>query len=214
MISDYAIERYGAAALVEYRGERVSAGVAATFGPRQERRGWASLDPHAELQVARGAWSTRAAAGAVLRRIEVAAHVGSITIDQLQLHGEVEATFADRWRLGALALYSFYDPDPAAARLRDVDVGLAVTLAGRPERWAVGGHAARRLARPLWLELGLTGVTYANGRGSALVPRAAGRVGPWRGVSVGVSVDVVVDVEPSASERVRTIGGLEVEYER
>src|SRR5258707_13821129 len=80
MVSDYTIERYGATALVEYRGAHFSTGVAATFGPRQERRGWASLDPHAELQVERGAWSTRVAAGGLLRRIEGAGHVRSVAV--------------------------------------------------------------------------------------------------------------------------------------
>ncbi|MDB4966991.1 MAG: hypothetical protein JWN44_2680 [Myxococcales bacterium] len=214
MVSDYATERYGAHGLIEYRGAYLSAGVTATFGPRQQRRSWASVDPHAELHVEGQRWSVRADTGVLLRRIDVAAPVGSISVDQLQLHVGAQATIEGRWRVGALALYSFYDPSPAGARLRDLDLGLAVTLAGRPERWAAGAHAARRLSRPLWLELGITGVVYANGRGSALVPRAGLLLGPWRGISIGASVDLVADLDPLVEERVRAIGGLELEYER
>jgi hypothetical protein len=213
MISDYAIERYGVHALIEYRGAHVTAGVAATFGPRQERRGWASIDPHAELQLQRRSWDVRVGGGVLLRRIDVAAPRRSFTMDQLQLHGSVDATIADRWRIGVFGVYSFYDPSPAASALHDVDLGLAVTLAGRPEHWAVGGHAARRVARPLWLEVGLAGVAYASGSGHAVVPRAGVGLGPWAGVSVGLSADVVVDADPTAEERVRVVGGLELGYE-
>jgi len=214
LVSDYVIGWYGAQALAEYRGEGISAGVAATFGPRQTGRGWASIDPHAELQRAFGRWRLRGDAGVLLRRIDAEARRRIVDVDQLQLHASADATFADRWRLAALALYSFYDPDPATPMLRELDLGLAVTLAGRPERWAVGGSLAGRAHSKVWCELGAAGVVYADGHGAAVVPRGILRLGPRRGVSVAASLDVVVGVGGAGHEPVREIGGLELEYER
>jgi hypothetical protein len=214
VVSDYAIERYGAQALVEYRGEHVAAGVAASFGPRQNGRGWASLDPHVEMSRTHGRWGWRADGGVLLRRVDAQARRRLLDLNQLQLHASADVTFDERWRLGVLALYSFYDPDPAAADLRDLDLGLAVTLAGKPERWAVGGSLARRVTRSVWCEVGAAGVVYADGGGTAVVPRAVLRLGAWRGVSVGASFEVVVGAGSSRTDPLREIGGLELEYER
>jgi hypothetical protein len=214
MVSDYTIERYGVQALVEYRGAHVSAGVAATFGPRQEQRGWTSLDPHLEIPIERGRWRLLLDGGVLLRRIDAQARRTRVALGQLQLHADFEATFDERWRLGAFVLYSFYDPDPAAPALRGLDLGLAVTLAGRPERWAVGGRVGRRIIRWLWLELGAAGVEYADGRGTAIVPRTVLRAGAWRGVSIAASAELVVGVRGVDDERLREIGGLALEYER
>lgn len=213
MVSDYSIERYGVQALAEYRGAHVSAGVAATFGPRQEQRGWAALDPHVEVPIEVGRWRVILGAGVLLRRIDAQARRTRIALGQLQLHGEIEATFDERWRLGAFVLYSFYDPDPALPGLRGLDLGLAVTLAGRPERWAVGGRAGRRIVRTLWLELGAAGVEYADGRGTAVAPRIVVRAGAWRGVSIVTSAEVVVALR-GGDEGVREVGGLALEYAR
>lgn len=214
LVSDYAVERYGAQALVEYRGDRVTAGLAATFGPRQAGRGWASLDPHAELERTVGRWHLDADGGVLLRRVDGSAHRHIVSIDQLQLHAAAEITLDDRWRLSVLALYSFYGPDPSSPSLRDLDLGLAVTLAGRPERWAAGGALARRAHAGVWCELGAAGVVYADGHGAAIVPRAELRLGPWRGVSVAAALDLVVGVAGAAGEPPRAIGGLELGYER
>ena len=214
MVSDYAIERYGAQALLEYRGDKVSAGVAATFGPRQEERGWASVDPHLELRLPIGVTTIRLEAGTLLRRIDAHQRRTRVAIDQLQLHGGLEVTLKERWRLAAFGLYSFYDPNPAASSLRDLDLGLAVTLAGRPERWAVGGRVARRLAPWMWLELGAAGVVYADGQGEAWVPRALVRLGAWRGFSMATAMEVVVGVHGAAGDALREIGSVELEYER
>lgn len=211
MVSDYAIERYGVQAFVEYRGARVNTGVAATFGPRQEQRGWASLDPHAQLTFEGTSWRLVVDGGVLLRRVDAQARRTRVAVDQLQLHAAVEITVIDRWRLGAMALYSFYDPDLAGRSLRGVDLGLAVTLAGRPERWALGGRVGRRILRTLWLELGGAGVDYADGRGSAVVPSATVRAGAWRGVSINASVEVVVDLRDGG---LREIGGLALEYDK
>ena len=211
MVSDWSIERYGVQALVEYRGAHVVTGVAATFGPRQEQRGWASLDPHAELTLEGARWRLVSDAGVLLRRIDAQVRHKNVALDQLQLHGNIELTIDGRWRLAALGLYSFYNPDPSAPSLRGLDLGLAVTLAGRPERWAAGGRVGRRVVRALWLELGAAGVEYADGRGSAVVPSAIVRAGAWRGVSLTGSVEVVIDLRDNA---IREIGGLALEYER
>jgi hypothetical protein len=214
LVGDYSTERYGAQALVEWRGERASAGVAATFGPRQAGRGWASLDPHAEAERTVGRWRLRGDAGVLLRRIDAAAHRRPIAVDQLQLHAAGDVTLDDRWRLGLFALYSFYDPDPSAPSLRELDLGLAVTLAGRPERWAAGGSVARRAHRAVWCELGAAGAVYADGQGAAIVPRAGLRLGAWRGFSVAAAVDLVVGIAAAAREPPRAIGSLELGYER
>ncbi|HEX8953118.1 MAG TPA: hypothetical protein VF945_14790, partial [Polyangia bacterium] len=152
--------------------------------------------------------------GVLLRRIDAEARRRATSVDQLQLHAAGDVTLDERWRLGVLALYSFYDPDPAARGLRELDLGLAVTLAGRPERWAVGASLARRAHRAVWCELGAAGVAYADGHGAAIVPRAALRLGAWRGFGVTTSLELVVGLGAAAGEPVREIGGLELEYTR
>jgi hypothetical protein len=212
MVSDYAIERYGAQALVEYRGDHVDAGVGAGFAPRQESRGWASVDPHAALHWSLGRATLRAAGGVLLRRVDAAVRRATVSVDQLQLHGDVELNWNGRWKVSVAALGSFYDPDPASGRLRGADLGLAVSLAGRPERWAVGGEGARRVVERVWIAAGASAVTYADGSGTAAVPRVAVDLGPWRDVSIGASLELVVD--PGRRDAVHEIGGVSVEYER
>lgn len=213
MVSDYRIERYGAQGLVEYRGDHVSAGVAAAFAPRQAGRGWASLDPHAELQWALGRARLRGDGGVLLRRVDAALRRTTVAVDQLQLHAEVEIEWNDRWRIAASALCSFYDPDPAAPRMRGADLGLAVSLAGKPERWAAGATLGRRVARPVWVGAAASAVDYADGSGVAAVPRVALTLGPWRGIGIEASGELVVPPAPSAAS-LRAIGGVALEYER
>lgn len=214
LVSDYSLERYGAQAMIEYRGEHVSAGVAGTFGPRQSGRGWASIDPRVDAQRTWGRWRLHGDGGVLLRRIDASARRTLIDLDQLQLHVAGDVTLDDRWRAEIFALYSFYGPDPASPSLRNLDLGLAVTLAGKPERWAVGGMLARRVAKWLWLEGGAAGVAYADGSGAAIVPRAVARLGAWGGVSVATSCELVVGVGAASGETLREIAGLELEYER
>lgn len=214
MVSDFINERYGARGSVEYRGERVSAGLDASFGPRQVGRGWASLDPHAELRFSFGRWILRGQGGVVLRRIDAAIRRSPVAVDQLQLHFDFDASFDDCWSVGVYTLYSFYDPDPALPSLRGLDLGLAVTLAGRPERWAVGGRIGARVISWLHVELGVAGAAYADGSGNALVPHVALRGGPWRGLTIGTSLDVAINVTDESPEQVREIVGVEIGYER
>ena len=214
MVSDYAFERYGVQGLVEYRGEHVSAGVAAAFAPRQAKRGWAALDPHVELQAAFGRLQLDGSAGVLLRRIDAALRRGTTAVDQLQLHGDLELVWNERWRLAIAVLYSFYDPDPASPRLRGADLGLAVSLAGRPERWACGGVVGRRVVQGLRLAAGATGVVYADGRGGAAVPRVEVRLGPWRGIGITTSIELVIGTPRSSGESIGEVGGLALEYDR
>jgi hypothetical protein len=214
MVSDFVNERYGAQGSIEYRGEHVSAGVDASYGPRQAARGWATIDPHGELQLSVGDWRLRAELGVLLRRIDAQARRRAIEVDQLQLHANFEACLGDRWTVGLVALWSFYSPDPAVRSMRGLDLGLAVTIAGRPERWALGGRVGARVVRALRAEFGVTGVVYADGVGSAFVPRILLRAGTWRGFSIATSLDVVVGVGEAALEPTREIAGVEIGYER
>jgi hypothetical protein len=214
MVSDFINERYGAQGLIEYRGDTISAGLEASFGPRQLGRGWATLDPHLELRFDIDRWALHAQGGVLLRRIDATAQHKPLAIDQLQLHLDLEASFDDCWLVGAFALYSFYDPDPAQRSLRGFDLGLAVTLAGRPERWAVGGRIGARVIRWLRVEVGIAGVEFADGSGNAIVPRVVLRGGPWHGFSVSTSLDVAVNVTDESPDQVREIAGIEIGFER
>src|SRR5579863_9627307 len=70
MVSDFINERYGAAGVIEYHGDNVSTGLEASFGPRQFARGWATLDPHAELHFTTHDWTLHGQGGVLLRRID------------------------------------------------------------------------------------------------------------------------------------------------
>jgi hypothetical protein len=214
MVSDFINERYGAQGLIEYRGDKISAGIEASYGPRQFSRGWAMIDPHLELRFDVGSWTLRGQGGVLLRRIDATAQHKPLAVDQLQLHIDLEASFDDCWLLGMFALYSFYDPDPAQRSLRGFDLGLAVTLAGRPERWAAGGRIGARVVRWLHAEIGIAGVAFADGFGNAIVPRVLLRAGPWRGFSVSTSLDVAVNVTDESPDQVREIAGIELGFER
>jgi hypothetical protein len=214
MVSDFINERYGAQGLIEYRGNQVSAGLEASFGPRQFARGWATLDPHLELRFDVNRWTLHGQGGVLLRRVDATVQHRPLAVDQLQLHLDLEANFDDCWLVGAFALYSFYDPDPAQHSLRGFDLGLAVTLAGRPERWAVGGRIGARVIRWLRVEVGIAGVLFADGSGNAIVPRVVLRGGPWHGFSISTSLDVAVNVTDESPEQVREIAGIELGFER
>jgi hypothetical protein len=214
MVSDFINERYGAQGLIEYRGEKITAGLEASFGPRQLARGWATLDPHVELHFEVDRWLLRGQGGVLLRRVDATAQHKPFAVDQLQLHLDLEASFDDCWLVGAFALYSFYDPDPAQRALRGFDLGLAITLAGRPERWAVGGRIGARLVSWLRAEIGIAGVSFVDGTGNAIVPRIVLRLGPWRGFSISTSLDVAVNVADESPDQVREIAGIELGFER
>jgi hypothetical protein len=149
-----------------------------------------------------------------LRRADAATHRKIVAIDQLQLRAAIAILVDERWRAELIGLRSFYDPDLADRGLKRADAGLMVTVAGRPERWAIAARIGRSLPKQLGVEGGLGWVIYADGRGSALTPRAAIRAGPWRGFSVEVSGEVVVGVERAAREPVRGLAGLKLGYER
>jgi hypothetical protein len=214
MVSDFTNERYGAQGLIEYRGGNVSAGLEASFGPRQLARGWATLDPHLELRFEVDKWTLRGQGGILLRRVDATAQHKLLSVEQLQLHLDLEASFDERWLVGMFGLYSFYDPDPAQRALRGFDLGLAVTLAGRPEHWAIGGRIGARVISWLQIEIGIAGVAFVDGSGNAIVPRVALRAGPWHGFTIATSLDVAVNVTDESPDQVREIAGIELGFER
>jgi hypothetical protein len=213
MISDFTIERYGAQAAVEYRGEHVSVGIEAEFGPRQVQRGWASLDPKGELSLDVGGWKLRTSGGVLLRRVDAQVRRAVIEIRQLQAHGAVNLSHGE-WGLEVSALCSFYDPELARPSFRDLDLGLAVTLAGKPERWALGARVERNVTKGITVEAALAGVVYATNGDVAVVPGLAIRGGPWRGVHVRAAIDLAVDTAAATDARLRPVGVLELAYER
>jgi hypothetical protein len=73
---------------------------------------------------------------------------------------------------------------------------------------------SRRIVRGLSAVLDLSGVSYADGRGGATVPKVGLRGGPWKGFRVSGSIELVVGVGGAAGEPLREIGGLEVAYEQ
>jgi hypothetical protein len=214
IISDFKIERYGAQASIEYRRERVSLGVDAAYSPRQWQRGWATLDPHAELSLEVGSWTLRSDGGALLRQIDAEHHRGHVAIRQLQVHGQVRAEYDERWKMGLFALYSFYDPDLRRPSLRGVDLGVAVTLAGKPERWAIGGRVEWTFRPKLAIEALLAATSYADESDFAVVPGIALAAGPWRGLSGRISVELGVDLGVTGADRLHPVCGLELAFAR
>ena len=209
VVSDYKTARAGGEAVVDAVGEWLAGGLGVGYAPRRQGRGWLWLEPHGTLRREREHWSIEGELGAKLRRADAGVARSTISIDQIQLRAEGRFS-AGAWSVGLRALYSFYDPDPARLG-RGFDGGLLITVADRPERWAVLVDGARQL-RGVRLGAGLGAVGYADGRGTVLVPRAAVKLGPFRGVSPGISVDVVLaTVGPPEP---RPFGGLTLEYER
>jgi hypothetical protein len=206
-------QRWGAQVLVGLVGERLSMNLRAAWAPKQAGRGWLALTPELGLHFALGRLVLDGQAQLTARRSDAHTRRGPVPVDQLQLGGELTATVDERWELIVGALGSFYDPDLAAPKLRGADLGLAVTLAGRPEDWAVVVRGARRVG---WLrvELGFTGIAFAADRGTAVVPRAAARVGPFGGLSVEAALDLVLDTDARARDPVRPMGGLTLTWER
>jgi hypothetical protein len=214
MISDFTIERYGAQASIEYRSERFSIGVDAEFSPRQWQRSWATLDPHAELSLEVGSWVLRSDGGVLLREIEAQRRRAVVGIRQLQIHAQLEAEYDERWKLGLFALYSFYDPDLRHPSLRGVDLGVAVTLAGKPEQWAAGGRLQWTIRSRFSVEAMIAAVAYADDSGLAIVPGLAIGTGPWKRVRARLSVDLAVDLSDASQQQLHPIGSLELAYAR
>jgi len=208
LVSDWKTVRVGLEAHADAVGEHVSGGLGAGWAPRQHGRGWVFVDPHVSARLERDRFSLDGELGVKLRRADVGTARSTVSVDQLQLHFDGHATWG-AWQLGVRALYSFYDPE--LVRLgAGADEGILITIGGKPERWAVAVDGARALPRSLRLELGLGAVGPAVGNAIALVPQVGLRVGPYRGVSVGGSLELVCrfDAPPVP------IGGLTLEWER
>jgi hypothetical protein len=213
LISDGRLTRVGARGLAEWRGERLRAGLQLGWAPKQAGLGWMTAGPHAGVRGTRGRVALDGELRLNLRRMDAGARPRPLTIDQIQLEAEGTLTVDERWEVGATALGSFYDPALDVRGLRRADLGLLVTTAGRPERWAVALRAARQLRR-VRLQLGLGGVAFAGEPGGALTPRAAIRAGPFGGVSCEASAELVLGIAAAARDPPRAIGGLAVEYTR
>ncbi len=154
MVSDFHDVRFGAQALVAAHGERWSAQLAGSWGPKQGGRGWATLAPSGSLHFA---WTRLALDGEVeltLRRADAAMGRAITPIDQLQARAQLGLAIDERWRAEAWGVVSFYDPDLSRWPFNIADAGLLVTMAGRPERWAVGVRGGRNIGRTVGVELG------------------------------------------------------------
>lgn len=209
-VSDWHQARAGAEASVDAEAERWSAGLGVGWAPRQMDRGWLWLEPRASTRLELTHATLEAELGARLRRADIGIGHATQTIDQAQLRAEARLTVSN-WAVGVRGLLSFYDPD--LARLGPhADASSLISVAGKPERWAVTLDGARRLPRRVRLEAALGAVGYADGRGIALTPRVGLRVGPFAGITPGASVECVVAV--SGTDPPHPIGGFTLEYER
>jgi hypothetical protein len=192
----------------------VIAGASGGWAPAQSGRGWAEVQPHATLSFAREDVEVESMVGLKLRRADVGLGRTVLPVGQLQLASELAIAIDERWRLAIEGLLSFYDRDLAARRWKRAETGLLVTVAGAPEDWAAAARFEVAVHRRLRLELGCGGAANANGRGGAVLPRVGARAGPFGGVHIGVTLELVVGVDDGRRDRVRPIAGLSVEVER
>jgi hypothetical protein len=209
LVSDFHLARVGLEANADAMGEHFTGGLSAGWAPRQADRGWLWLAPHAGARLDRERWSLDGDLSVKLRRADVGLGRAVVPVEQLQLRFEGHATVG-RWTLGVRALYSFYDPD--LGRLGSAaDAGILITMGGRPERWAAALDGGRDLPRGVHLALGLAAIGYAARSTVALSPQLGLKVGPYRGVTVGASFELVF---PLDDEPPHPIGGLSLEYAR
>jgi hypothetical protein len=213
MISDYQVSRVGVNGAFEVLGSHVSGGVSLTYAPPQDRRGWASVEPHGALTFCGERWSVDGQLGLRLRSADVADGTRTRTVRQLQLQTEIEVGIGERWRAALEALGSFYDVDLRAKRLSRANAGLLVTVGDRPEDWAAGLRVDFAAHRRLRVVLGAMAVGYAVGDGGAAVPRLQLHAGPWGGFTVSPSLELVVAVADARADPVRPIAGLTLAYE-
>jgi hypothetical protein len=211
VVSDLHSARFGLRALGEVRGERATAGLLASLSPAQDGRSWIDVAPRASVRLAWGRVSVESEGEVTLRRIATATRGA---VDQLRISVEGTLIVDETWRLGGRALLSFYDPDPAGLGLRGADLGPAVALASRPEKWAVGARLGRRLGERWRVEVGLAGLAYADGPGGGVVPRAAVGLGPVAGLDVEASLELVVGLAGAERDPVRVVAGLALAWER
>jgi hypothetical protein len=190
--------------------------VSASYAPPQEHRGWAQLAPHGALAFAGERWALDGELGVRLRQADLEERARVRAVRQLQIEGQLEATLGGRWRLALEALASIYDLDLAGLAVSRANAGLLVTVGVHPESWAVGVRLDVAVHARVRLQAGALGIAYATTDGGAVVPRAALRLGPWAGLTLSPSVELVVGVggagEPGGPA-VRPIAGLLVELE-
>jgi len=205
--------RVGARASAALDVEPFAAEAAVGWAPPQGRRGWLTGEARAGGRLKRARISVEGEATVAGRRAEAVTRGSPIAVRQFQLGGEATATLDERLHLQAAAQLSFYDPSPALRSLGAADLGPLVTVAGRPERWAVALRGGWRPTPPLRLETGVGGLAYADGRGGAWLPRLAIRAGPFAGATVEASGEIAFGVGAARGD-VRLVGTVGVEVER
>jgi hypothetical protein len=204
--------RFGGQAKISISRSWLSGTLSGSWGPPQRGRGWATLEPQGAVHVERGRVVLDGELAVLLRRADAALRRRPLSIDQMQLRAEVTALIDEQWEVAISGLRSFYNPDPALRRLRGADLGLFISIGAQPELWAAMARVGRKLAAHLTVSLGLGWMDYAKGRGSAILPRATIRAGPWRGFSVEASGEVHVPLQ--TRERTGGLFGLKLAYER
>src|SRR5581483_10116518 len=137
MVSDFHDVRFGGQAMIAARGSWLSGTLAGSWGPSQQGRGWATLAPSGALHFEHGRVTLDGEFEITLRRADAKTRRSIVSIDQLQLRAQVAILVDARWRAELTGLRSFYDPDLADRGLTRADAGLMVSVAGRPERWAI-----------------------------------------------------------------------------
>ncbi len=214
LVSDLRSARHGARGGVELDMEPLTVGVTLSGAPAQDGLGWLWGSVRGGGRHSFRAVTLEVEGALLARRAGVLVGALPVAVDQLQAELDATLTFEERGHAGLTALLSFYDPDLGSAALRGAETGLLVSVAGRPERWALTASAGARFA-PSWeLELALGAAGYADGDGRAWLPRIGLRAGPKWGFTVEAAAELVIGAGEAARDPMRAIGTLSVEWAR
>lgn len=214
MVTDYRAARHGARASLELELAPVTASALLSWAPAQLERGWLSLALEGSHRWEGDRFAVESTLGVLLRRAGTQLPRAAVPVDQLQASTEIVLEIDERARLGLAALLSFYDPDLAQPALRGLESGLFITVAGKPERFAVSARGGVRFAAAWEFEAALSAVAFADGHGGAWLPRLGVRAGPWGGVVIAPEVEVAIGFGDAARDPLRLLGGLALAWER
>ena len=214
VVSDLRGVRHGGRGAMELEFGSLSVAALVSFAPAQERRGWLSLTIDGSHRWEGGRFVVESEASVLLRRAGAQIDRLTLDVDQLQAEAAVTLTVDGRAHLGVSGLLSFYDPDLAQPSLRGLDAGLFITVAGRPERFAISAHSGVRFADSWEFLAALTGAAFADGRGGAWLPRVGLRAGPWAGFTVEAATELAIGLGAAAGDPLRLLGALALEWER
>ena len=215
MASDYRVERYGLRAMVDLERERWSLGLLAGWAPAQAGRGWIDLEPHGAWRWERERFSVELEGRVGLRRVDVGTRHGPLSLGVLGAQLTAEASIDERWTAALEVTGTLYDRDLSTPRFADADFGPAVSIAGRPERWAVQARGSRVVKSWLWVEAGLGAIDYAGGHGQAALARAALRFIPRGGWTIEPFMLLTVGAGGAAThDPIRAMGGLALGFRR